>query len=203
MENVHPPPNPLQFFINGLADPDPNERIRAADAINLAAEEGINASPAVSALAKLLGDTATVADHAARALYACFLKGGDLSAVLPTLEISLASPLLEVRSVAARIVSRYKILRGEEAPLKLHPSFKVPPATRKSSWAVNVSHRRTYAMSDDLVQGVPSRACGVCNSEKTQCIYVKMGLEEDLPSKEIEYKCTTCGKYTIYTQEGW
>ncbi len=203
MENVHPPPNPLQFFINGLANPDPNERIRAVDAITLAAEEGINASTAVSALAKLLGDNATVADHAARALYACYLKGGDLSAVLPTLEISLASPLIEVRSVAARIVSRYKILQGEEAPLKLHPSFKVPPATRKSSWAVNVSHRRTYAVSDDLVRGVPSRACGACNNEKTRCIFVKNGTEEDLPSKELEYKCTACGKYTIYSQEEW
>jgi hypothetical protein len=203
VENAPPPPNPLQFFINGLADPDPNERIRAADAITLAAEEGINASTAVSALAKLLGDTATVADHAARALYACFLKGGDLSAVLPTLQTSLESPQVEVRSVAARIISRYKILRGEEEPLKLNSSFKVPPANRKSSWVVNASHRRTYALSDDPVRGETPRACGVCNSEKTRCIFVKNGTEEDLPMKELEYKCTACGKYTIYSQEEW
>ncbi len=201
LENAPPPPNPLQVFIDGLADPDPDARIRAADGITLAAEEGINACASIPTLAKLLSDTAAVAEHAARALYACFLKGGDLSAALPTLIASLDSPLIEVRSVAARIVSRYKILRGEETPLKLHPSFKVPPATRKSSWAVNISHRRTYATSDDAVQGEISRPCGACNSEKTQCIYAENRSGEELPTKEIEYKCNTCGKYTLYTQE--
>ncbi len=203
METAPPPPNPLQFLINGLADPDPNERIRAADAITLAAEEGVNASGALLALVKLLGDAAGVAEHAAQALYVCFLKGGDLSAVLPSIQSVLQSPQLVVRSVAARIISRYKILRGEEVPLKLHPSFKGPPATRKSSWTVNVSHRRTYAVSDDPVRGEPSLVCGVCNSEKMQCIYINNGTGEDLSSKELEYKCTACGKYTIYSQEEW
>ncbi len=203
MEKISQPPNPLQIFIQDLSNPDPAARIRAAEAIALAAEEGINPSGAIAPLATLLGDVPNVAEGAARALYICFLKGGDLSAVIPSLLPALESARVEIRAVASRIISRYKILRGEEIPLKLHPSFKVPPTTRKSSWAVNVSHRRIYAASDDPVGGEASRACGACNNEKTQCIFVKDGIEEDLPSKELEYKCPACGKYTLYSLEEW
>ncbi len=203
MEKIPAPPNPLHFLIQGLADQDPDARVRAVESIALAVEEGIDASTAISSLASLIGDMPEVAESAAKALYACFLKGGDLSAALPNLETALESPLIEVRAISARIISRYKILRGEEAPLKLHHAFKRPPATRKSSWGVNVSHRRTYATSDDPVSGEISRACGVCNSEKTQCIFVKIGGEEDLPSKDLEYKCSACGKYTMYSHEEW
>jgi hypothetical protein len=203
MEKLPAPPNPLQFLIQGLADPDPDARVRAVESITLAVEEGINASTAISGLASLIGDMPVVAESAAKALYACFLKGGDLNTALPNLETALESPLIEVRAISARIVSRYKILRGEEAPLKLHPTFKIPPATRNSSWAVNVSHRRTYATMDNPITGEIPRACGVCNSEKTQCIFVKIGGEEYLPSKDLEYKCSACGKYTMYSQEVW
>jgi len=203
MEPVPPPSHPLQIFLQGLADPDPAARIRAAEAIALAAEEGINPSAAVPTLAGLLEDTPAVVESAARALYACFLKGGDLSPALPRLDAALGSPIVEVRAVAARIVSRYKILRGEEAPLQLHPKFNVPPATRSSSWTVNLSHRRTYAASDDPVPGEQSRACGACCSNDTRCIYMKIATEEALPGEEFEYKCITCGKYTIYGHEIW
>ncbi|OLS13155.1 MAG: hypothetical protein RBG13Loki_3224 [Promethearchaeota archaeon CR_4] len=203
MENIPPPSNPLQIFLQGLTDSDPVARVRAADSITLAAEEGANTSVAVPTLASLLGDVPAVAESAARALYACFLKGGDLSSVLPMLNVALGSPTVEVRAVAARILSRYKMLRGEEAPLQLHLQFKVPPAARDSSWTVNVSHRRTYAARDDPVQGEPPRACGACNSENTQCIYLKTTPEDALPGEEFEFKCNVCGKYTIYVHEVW
>ena len=94
---------------------------------------------------------------------------------------------------------------GEEKPLEARFSD-----ARGSYWRVqvdspvrvSVSHRRTYASSDEAVESPDAgHVCGVCGSEHTRCIHYAVDAGTSCRLDTYAIVCLSCFKYTVYAYD--
>jgi hypothetical protein len=119
-----------------------------------------------------------VAGHCARALGALVEFGASLAAVQTRVEEALDDPREAVRSASSRALSAWRADAGLEARL---------PA--------GFSHRRTWATSDDPIEG--PCACPHCQAPSAAVIHRWRQRRQFGEDHRVEVHCRTCGVYSI------
>jgi hypothetical protein len=200
--------------ITCLSATNPELRRTALRALEELAEALSHPSSFVFHVATRLNDEdPKVAAKAAKILYYMSKGGVRIDAALSGLERAHGHPEMSVRIHAARAISQHLQNVGVEKPLKLHRYVPTEsPDRRVTSYEITVSHRRTWALDDELCEisryhpsGFPGEispfshhVCGVCRSKNIRLIYGHDASGNDGRIYKHEYLCEDCGKYTVY-----
>lgn|GEM_PF-2782324 len=193
----------IPILTRGLMDDDFEIRKQSVIALQIVAKNDGDLTPALPSLGKILFDEGGIAEGAARAIWLGGLGKTDVGMIKEKLEQALSSELTSVRAYASKTLSRY--LRQNRTETKLDADYSGAWVV-DGGWsymdgpvAVEVSHRRTYAASDEEIsEAALSHLCGVCGSRNTLCIYYEIDAGTSWKNEKYEILCRECGKYTVY-----
>ena len=194
------------ILARGLLDADVDIRRRAVIGLQVVAKQDGDLGPALSALGDSLGEEGEIAEGAARAIWLGGLGKTDLGQVRNRLEKALSSEQINVRAYASKALSRYLWRAGIEAKLEARYSeaWVVDGGWRyiDGPVAVEVSYRRTYAATDEEIDGAElAHTCGLCGSRKTKSIHYEIDAGTSWKMEKYEVLCEECKKYTVYAYD--
>jgi len=193
----------VPLVIEGLLAPDEpsaksydQPRYRAASAAEALIRAGGDVRALIPHLIEWLSRASAGSDSARRPcelLEEAARHGIDISAAVSALEAASNRPArtLSNRPAASRALSHHFLNTGQEATLTRHDSMK-----HLGEWTgLQLSHRPVHAETDQEVKGAEPRRCGHCGSTQTACLFSDWGERVET----LEYRCTACGKFTLYT----
>lgn len=187
----------------GLMDNDIEIQTQSVICLQIVAKDDGDLTPALSVLGERLVDEGEIAEGAARAIWLGGLGSTAVGKIKERLEQALSSERTSVRAYSSMALSRYFRQTGTET--KLNADYSGAWVV-DGGWsymdgpvAVEVSHRRTYAASDEEISDAALyHLCGVCGSRETLCIYYEIDAGTSWKNEKYEILCRKCGKYTVY-----
>ncbi len=191
------------ILAQGLLAADLEIQRQAVIGLQVIAKRGGNLGPALAALGDSLFKDGGIAEGAARAIWLGGLDCTDVGELKGKLEEALESEQIGVRAYASKALSRYLWQAGLETKLEAEHSeaWVVEGGWRyiDGPVAVEVSHRRTYAATNEEIGEVElTHMCGVCGNKETRCVYYEIDAGTSWKMEKYEVLCKECKKYTVY-----